>query len=108
MFLLGERDRLRFAGTEELVQLPPHTRVRDVLHDDPPRGERAGKHLRPGTIGVDGKLGVHGRRDDDPPVEASQQIDAPDTRQGDQRTRVRDDHAGHEAARNSSSSSSGG
>ena len=106
--MVGDRDRLRFARTEELVQLLPRARVHDGLHYDPPRGERAVKHLRPGTIGVDGELAVHGGRDDDPSVEPSQQLEPPDAHQGDERPRVRDDHAGHEAARSSSSSSSGG
>ena len=51
---------------------------------------------------------MHGGRNDDLPVETPEQVELPDSRQGDEGSRIRDDCRGHEAAPTSSSNSSAG
>ena len=106
--LFGERNRLRFAP----VRMPGNFRndvpVRCRLHGHPSGFQCGGERLGARTVGTEGKLGMHGGRNDDLPVETPEQVELPDSRQGDEGSRIRDDCRGHEAAPTSSSNSSAG
>ena len=51
---------------------------------------------------------MHDGRNDDLPVETPEQVELPDSRQGDEGSRIRGDRLGHEAVPISSSNSSAG
>ena len=106
--LLGECNRFHFAP----VQMPGNFRndvpVRCRLHGHPSGFQCGGERPGARTVGTEGKLGMHGGRNDDLPVETPEQVELPDSRQGDEGSRIRDDCRGHEAAPTSSSNSSAG
>ena len=82
--------------------------IRCRLHDPPSGFQGSGERSGARTIGTKGQLGMHGGRNYDLPVETPEQVEVPDSRQGNEGSRIRDDRPGHEAVPTSSSNSSAG
>ena len=99
----GERKQADY-----LLFYQPNLPLRCRLHDHPSGLQGSGERSGARTIGTKGELGMHGGRNDDLPVEAPEQVEVPDSRQGDEGSRIRDDRPGHEAVPTSSSNSSAG
>ena len=103
--LPSERNPFRLTPVQMPGNFRNDARIRCRLHRHPSGFQGGGQRPGARAIGVEGKLIVHGGRDDDLPVETPEQVEPPDPRQGDERARIRDDRQGHEAAASSSSSS---
>ena len=105
---LGECNRLRFAPIRMPGNIGDDVHIRCRLHDHPSGFQGSGERSGARTIGTKGQLGMHGGRNYDLPVETPEQVEVPDSRQGNEGSRIRDDRPGHEAVPTSSSNSSAG